>query len=129
MVRFLHRFMLIAAVPLALSLASVPAYAESYLALQSKGFKTSKLGRNKAGLLGWTVSDGKTRYFCEWNTAITVVDSKTLMAISSSGRPITLNRAVYENQVGGPDPSMAMYSDIKAGRLKGNEVRSCRKLR
>ena len=72
----------------------VEARAESFSELTAKGATVGKMTRNPAGLSGWVVtSNGKT-YFCKWNVSIAIVDAKTLVAFTSSGRMVKLDRGL-----------------------------------
>lgn len=119
----------IAALAIATATLMLPAiaHAESYSALQSKGFKTSKLTHNKAGSMGWTVTDGKEGYFCKLAATIAIVDSKRLVSILPGGKMVKLDRAVFEQNIGGPDPSMPTLSNLKAGHPNASDVGACSK--
>lgn len=105
------------------------AQAESLAQLEKQGYKVSKLTKNKAGLHGWVASNGDKRFFCRMNVSIAVVSRKDLVSITSAGNLVKLNRATFEATLGGPDPSLPLWSDLQAGRVKAPHVKGCIPLR
>lgn len=97
--------------------------------LEKQGYKVSKLTKNKAGLHGWVASNGDKRFFCRMNVSIAVVSKKELVSITSAGNLVKLNRATFEATLGGPDPSLPLWSDLQAGRVKAPHVKGCTPLR
>ena len=109
---------------LLLAASAGPSHAESYSSLQSQGYTTSKMMRGASGNLGWTVAKGGKKYFCTMRAATAYVGTKGMVAFTSAGRQITLDRQVYEKSVGF-DPSMPQLSDLKAGKLNAADVGNC----
>ncbi len=105
------------------------ANAEALAQLEKQGYKVSKLTKNKAGLHGWIASNGDKRFFCRMNVSIAVVSKKELVSITSAGSLVKLNRATFEATLGGPDPSLPLWSDLQAGRVKAPHVKGCTPLR
>ena len=62
-------------------------------------------------------------------TTIVIVDSKTMLAFSSSGSAIPLDRATFENSVGSAEGKFPLWSDIKNGRPEKRDVGACSKLK
>ena len=100
--------------------------AASYKQLKEKGFKTSKLTKNRAGQSGYYVTDGSAKYFCVLRPGVTIKNSKTLMLFMVSGRTISMNRQAYESKTT-LNKNTPKYSDVLAGRVGPQSVRSCRK--
>jgi hypothetical protein len=87
-------------------LASIaPSNAESYSNLQGSGYKTSKLAHGASGSLGWIVSNGEKKFFCRMRVAHAYVGKTGMVAFTSSGRQVALDRKVYEKYAGGFDES------------------------
>jgi hypothetical protein len=105
-----------------------PSFAASYSDLQSKGYHTGKLTRGASGSLGWVVSNGKEKFFCPMRVGV-AYDGKGMVGFTSSGRQISLDRKVYEQQVGGFDPSLPQLSDLRAGQPNARHVGSCHPVR
>ncbi|NVD39082.1 hypothetical protein HT585_09470 [Ensifer sp. HO-A22] len=105
------------------------ANAESLAQLEKQGYKVSKLTKNKAGSQGWVASNGDKRFFCRMNVSIAVVSKKELVSITTAGRLVKLDRATFEASLGGPDPSLPLWSDLQAGRVKAPHVKGCTPLR
>ncbi|CAN7360325.1 MULTISPECIES: hypothetical protein [Ensifer] len=120
---------LLAATLIGFTLMPGLAHAESLAQLEKQGYKVSKLTKNKAGLHGWVASNGDKRFFCRMNVSIAVVSKKELVSITSAGNLVKLNRATFEATLGGPDPSLPLWSDLQAGRVKAPHVKGCTPLR
>ncbi len=120
---------LLAATVIGLALMPGLARAESLAQLEKQGYKVSKLTKNKAGSQGWVASNGDKRFFCRMNVSIAVVSKKELVSITTAGRLIKLDRATFEASLGGPDPSLPLWSDLQAGRVKAPHVKGCTPLR
>lgn len=120
---------LLAATVIGFALMPGPAKAESLAQLEKQGYKVSKLTKNRAGLHGWIASNGDKRFFCRMNVSIAVVSKKELVSITSAGNLVKLNRATFEATLGGPDPSLPLWSDLQAGRVKAPHVKGCTPLR
>lgn len=120
---------LLAATVIGLALMPGLARAESLARLEKQGYKVSKLTKNKAGSQGWVASNGDKRFFCRMNVSIAVVSKKELVSITTAGRLIKLDRATFEASLGGPDPSLPLWSDLQAGRVRAPHVKGCTPLR
>ena len=48
-----------------------------------------------------------------------------MYGFSTSGRPIAMDRKVYDDYIGGPDPNIPYWKDIQAGRLRPGDVDPC----
>ncbi len=101
------------------------AEAESFTKLTQQGYKLGKLTTGKSGLPGWVASNGTKRYFCKMEAYKAYVGKKGLVMFSSNGRPIEVDRTVYEAGTGGFDPTVPQLSDLKAGRVKPADVGNC----
>lgn len=106
-----------------------PAWAESYQALLKKGYTVGKMSQGKSGSLGWVLSGKDGKQFCKAKVSLAVVDKKTLVSILGSGRMVKVDRATFEASLGGPDPSLPLLSDLKAGRVGPQHVGACTPLR
>ena len=102
--------------------------AASYKRLKSKGYKTGKMIKNRAGIRGWMVSGEGKKYFCKLRSATFYVGKSGMVVYTSAGRGIKLDRKTYDKLRGGPDPSIPQLADAKAGRIKPNHVGRCRKI-
>lgn len=102
------------------------AQAASYASLVSQGYETGALTKNRAGIQGWTVRKGESAYFCRMAAGMAYVGRTGLVSITSSGRRIKIDRAVWEASRGGADPSLPQLSDLEAGRLRPQDVGACR---
>ncbi|PKR88867.1 hypothetical protein CXZ10_12150 [Pleomorphomonas diazotrophica] len=101
------------------------AQAESYAKLAQQGYKLGKLTTGKSGLPGWVASNGEKQYFCKLKAARAYVGKKGMVMFSTGGRQIEVDRATYDAAIGGPDPSIPQLSDLKAGRVKPDDVDAC----
>lgn len=120
---------LMGALAAGLALEAGPASAESYQGLLNKGYTVGKMSQSKSGALGWVLTGKDGKQFCEANVSLAVVDKKTLVSILRSGRMIKVDRATFESRIGGPDPSLPLLSDLKAGRVGPRHVGFCTPLR
>jgi hypothetical protein len=100
----------------ALLLHASPASAESFQGLLKKGYTVGKMSQGKSGALGWVLTGKDGKQFCKSKVSLAVVDKK-------------VDRATFEASPGGPDPSLPMLSDLKAGRVGPQHVGSCTPLR
>ena len=75
------------------------------------------------------VSKGGKQYFCRMRASLAYVGKKDMVSFTTSGRMITLNRAVFEASLGGPDPTLPQLADLKAGRPRPIDVGTCSALR
>lgn len=114
---------------LATILHPAPASAESFQGLLNKGYTVGKMSQGKSGALGWVLTGKDGKQFCKSKVSVAVVDKKTLVSILGSGRMVKLDRATFEASLGGPDPSLPLLSDLKAGRVAAQHVGSCTPLR
>lgn len=114
---------------IAVALFCLPAgaQAEGFKSLTGQGYAVGPLAKNKAGIWGWTFMKSGTRYFCEMKVGVAYSGKKGMIGFTSSGRTISIDRATYEANIGGPDASLPQYEDLKAGRLRASDVGSCRK--
>lgn len=114
---------------LAVAFLSLPvvAQAASFKELSGQGYKVGALTNNKAGNQGWNLSKGSDRYFCEMRATMAYSGKKGIVSFTSAGRLIKLDRATVEKKVGG-SLDLPQYEDLKAGRLRADDVGSCRKL-
>lgn len=113
----------------ALLLHASPASAESFQGLLKKGYTLGKMSQGKSGALGWVLTGKDGKQFCKSKLSLAVVDKKTLVSILGSGRMVKVGRATFEASLGGPDPSLPLLSDLKAGRVGPQHVGSCTPLR
>ncbi len=111
---------------LAVAFLSLPlvAQAASFRELSGQGYKVGALSSNKAGIRGWNLSRGSDRYFCEMRATMAYSGKNGMV---SAGRMITLDRATVEKRLGS-SLNLPKYEDLKAGRLRADDVGSCRKL-
>ncbi|RKE84273.1 hypothetical protein [Rhizobium sp. AG855] len=105
------------------------AFAESYQGLLKKGYTVGKMSQGKSGSLGWVLTGKDGKQFCKSKVSLAVVDKKTLVSILASGRMVKVDRATFEAGIGGPDPSLPLLSDLKAGRVGPQHVGACTPLR
>jgi hypothetical protein len=120
----LSRYLIAAAAFMSLALPTV-ASAESFPSLAKQGYSVGQLGRGKSGGLGWVVSKGGKQFFCRMRASLAYVGKKDMVSFTTSGRMITLDRAVYEASLGGPDPTLPQLADLKAGRPRPIDVGTC----
>lgn len=106
-----------------------PASAESFQGLLKKGYTVGKMSQGKSGAMGWVLTGKDGKQFCKSKVSLAVVDKKTLVSILASGRMVKVDRATFEASLGGPDPSLPLLSDLKAGRIAPQHVGSCTPLR
>lgn len=114
---------------LAVAFLSIPvvAQAASFKELSGQDYKVGALTNNRAGNQGWNLSKGSDRYFCEMRATMAYSGKKGIVSFTSAGRLIKLDRATVEKRVGG-SLDLPKYEDLKAGRLRADDVGSCRKL-
>jgi hypothetical protein len=105
------------------------ASAESFQGLLKKGYTVGKMSQGKSGAMGWVLTGKDGKQFCKSKVSLAVVDKKTLVSILGSGRMVKVDRATFEASLGGPDPSLPLLSDLKAGRVGPQHVGSCTPLR
>jgi hypothetical protein len=101
------------------------AMAESYPNLVKQGYKTSKLSKGPSGALGWIVTNGEKKFFCKMFVGSVYVGSTGMVGFTASGRKIPMDRKVFENAIGGPDPSIPQLEDLEAGRPNKRDVGPC----
>ncbi len=85
------------------------------------------MSQGKSGSLGWVLSGKDGKQFCKAKVSLAVVDKKTLVSILGSGRMVKVDRATFEASLGGPDPSLPLLSDLKAGRVGPQHVGAARR--
>lgn len=114
---------------LAVAFLSLPlaAQAASFKELSGQGYKVGALSSTKAGIRGWNLSRGSDRYFCEMRATMAYSGKNGMVSFTSAGRMITLDRATVEKRLGS-SLNLPKYEDLKAGRLRADDVGSCRKL-
>jgi hypothetical protein len=112
-----------------LAFQAAPAFAESFQGLLKKGYTVGKMSQGKSGSLGWVLTAKDGKQFCKARVSMAVVDKKTLVSILGSGRIVKVDRATFESAIGGPDPSLPLLSDLKAGRVGAQHVGACTPLR
>jgi hypothetical protein len=105
------------------------ASAESFSGLIKRGYSIGKMSQGKSGALGWVLTAKDGKQFCKSKVSLAYVDKKTMVSILGSGRMIKLDRATFEAELGGPDPSVPKLSDLKAGRIQPQHVGACTPLR
>ncbi|UXS32202.1 hypothetical protein FY152_08905 [Agrobacterium tumefaciens] len=105
----------------------VVAQAASFKELSGQGYKAGALSSNKAGIRGWNLSKGSDRYFCEMRATMAYSGKNGMVSFTSAGRMISLDRNTVEKRLGG-SLNLPKYEDLKAGRLRADDVGSCRKL-
>ncbi len=105
----------------------VVAQAASFKELSGQGYKVGALSSNKAGIRGWNLSKGSDRYFCEMRATMAYSGKNGMVSFTSAGRMISLDRSTVEKRLGG-SLNLPKYEDLKAGRLRADDVGSCRKL-
>ncbi len=120
---------ILASIVLFLQLLPDVALAASYKKLAGQGYKTGKLVKNRAGVSGWYVTNGKIRYFCKMKGGVFQVGKTGLIAHSSAGRVVKLDRRAFEDNLKRPATGLTQYSDAKAGRITPYDVKGCNKLR
>ncbi|HCD83026.1 MAG TPA: hypothetical protein DEQ45_04210 [Agrobacterium sp.] len=114
---------------IAVALLGLPvvAQAASFKELSGQGYKVGALSSNKAGIRGWNLSKGSDRYFCEMGATMAYSGKNGMVSFTSAGRMISLDRNTVEKRLGG-SLNLPKYEDLKAGRLRADDVGSCRKL-
>ena len=75
------------------------------------------------------LSKGDQQFFCRMRVSQAYVGRNGMVSFTSSGRMIKLDRATFEAAIGGPDPSIPRLEDLKAGRLRPENVGSCAPVR
>jgi hypothetical protein len=99
--------------------------AESYPSLIKQGYKTGKLSKNAAGALGWTVSNGEKKYFCRMKATMAYAGSNQIVAFTSAGRLVKLDRKTFESHLGSSAGDLPQLSDLKNGKPRDGDVGSC----
>ncbi len=120
----LRKCLLIAATVGLMAAPSI-ANAETMDNLVQNGFKVSKITNGKSGQLGWNVTKGDQKYFCTIKFASAYIDSKKMYGFTSSGRPVSMDREVYDSYIGGPDPNIPYWKDVQVGKVKPSQVGPC----
>lgn len=93
--------------------------------LVQDGFKVSKLTNGKSGLPGWNLTKGDEKYFCPSKIGAVYVDAKKMFMFSTSGRPISMDRATYDAALGGPDSNIPYWKDVEVGKVSPAKVGPC----
>ena len=107
-----------------------PVLAAKYSNLKKNGYSTGKLTKNSAGIDGWIVMKGNDRRFCRMKTGMAIVNSKTMIAFTSSSRKITIDRKAFESRSGQSAADLyPRWSDVKNGTMDAKHVGRCTKLR
>ena len=104
-------------------------HSASFKGLKSKGFKVGKITKNRAGKSGWTLKKGGESYFCRSKVSGIIVDSKTLIFMSSSGRQIKADRKTFEKRSGPADKIYPTMSQYRNGQVGSRNVGRCSKVR
>jgi hypothetical protein len=104
--------------------ASTPALAVSFESLVGDGYKVSKMSRNAAGMSGWNVSKGDSKYFCKLD-ATQALTKTTVVSLITGGRTINMDRKTFESRVS--TEGMPQMADLKAGKPRPQDVGSCSK--
>ncbi|WP_421857797.1 hypothetical protein [Oricola sp.] len=112
-----------------LAASSTAVQAASYKKLKSQGYATGQLTRAASGKHGWVVTGADKRYFCKMNATMAYVGSKKMVAFTSSGRQIPMDRAVFEKSLGNKKVRIPNISDLKAGRPDPRDVGRCSKMK
>lgn len=99
--------------------------AAKYKSLKSKGYKTGKLTKNQAGLMGWYVSGEGKRFFCKMKVSQVYIGSNKMAQFTSSGRMITMNREAHHKYIGAKSMDLPQLKDLKAGRPRNQDVGYC----
>lgn len=125
------RFQFIRLAAVLLSMLAVPGVsrAESFSRLAGQGYSVGPLAQGRSGGLGWVLSKGEQQFFCRMRVSQAYVGRNGMVSFTSSGRMIKLDRATFEAAIGGPDPSIPRLEDLKAGRLRPENVGSCAPVR
>ncbi|MBS1166309.1 MAG: hypothetical protein H6R00_2334 [Proteobacteria bacterium] len=122
-IRFRSVFWIVAA--LGMLAAPSIASAKSMDSLVQDGFKVGKFTRGKSGLAGWYATKDDQKYFCPARLSAIYVDSKNMIALSTQGSQITLDRATYDASIGGPDPHIPYWKDVLVGNVTPDHVNPC----
>jgi len=122
-IRFRGVFLVAAAV----GLFALPAVsnAETMENLVRNGFSVSKITNGKSGQLGWNLTKGDQKYFCPAWLASAYIDSKRMYKFTSSGRVIEIDREAFDSYIGGSDPNIPYWKDVKVGHVKPADVKPC----
>ena len=112
-----------------LVLSANHAHAGKYDRLKSDGYKTSSMRKNAAGTPGWVLKKDSKRYFCRLKTTVVILNSKTLIGFTSSGRQVGVDRKAYESRSGSVENRYPKMSDVKRGTIASRFVGSCTKMR
>jgi len=104
-------------------------HAASFKSLKSKGYKVGKLTKNRAGKSGWILKKGDDRQFCRSKVSGIILNSKTLIFMTSSGRQIKADRKVFEERSGPSEKLYPTMSQYKSGRIDARSVGRCSKLK
>lgn len=125
------RFQFIRLTAVLLAMLAVPGLsrAESFSRLAGQGYSVGPLAQGRSGGLGWVLSKGDQQFFCRMRVSQAYVGRNGMVSFTSSGRMIKLDRATFEAAIGGPDPSIPRLEDLKAGRLRPENVGSCAPVR
>ena len=121
------RFRNVVLVATALGMLAVPsmANAKSMESLVQDGFKVSKLTRGKSGLAGWYVTKGDQKYFCPIRLALAYIDDKDMMALTTQGAQMIIDRKTFDDYLGGPDPTMPYWKDVVVGKVRPGDAKPC----
>jgi hypothetical protein len=106
------------------SAASMPAKAVDFQSLVEDGYKVSKMTRNAAGMSGWMVAKGDTKYFCKLDATLALT-KKSVISMITGGRTIEMDRKIFETRSSTSD--LPQFSDLKAGKPRPQDVGSCAK--
>lgn len=99
--------------------------AAKYKSLTSKGYKTGKLTKNQAGMMGWYVAGEGKKFFCKMKVSQVYIGSTKMAQFTSSGRMITLNRKAFHESLGVKSLDLPQLKDLKAGRPRPQDVGYC----
>jgi hypothetical protein len=109
----------------ALCLPASQSLAESYSSLVKQGYKTGKLSKNAARAQGWTVSNGEKKYFCRMKVTMAYAGSNQIVAFTSAGRSVKLDRKTFESHLGSSAGDLPQLSDLKTGKPRNEDVGFC----
>ncbi|MEJ8475845.1 hypothetical protein [Roseibium algae] len=125
---FIRGFFLLPALTLGACQSTSGPSAGSYEALKAQGYKIGSLTSSRGGAQGWYMTDTEGRYFC--NTSFNIVEYAPgkVGVRTSSGRYISIDVEAYKEYGGYDDFEAPKLTNLKAGRVRPQDVGSCKRV-
>ena len=115
---------LVGVLVLTIAAGQQPAFAKSQASLAQQGYETSRLTQGRGGRLGWFMTKGSERFFCEMKATMALGGKGGMTGFASSGRQIPMNRKAFE-AAGGRADNLPQLDHLMRGNVRKQDVGRC----